>query len=76
MKKILFMCIFLLVLLSACNQQLTTDNNIGTNDKTNTANDQLYCTADVKECPDGSFVARNPEKNCEFEECLGEEKNY
>lgn len=29
------------------------------------------CTADVKECPDGSFVARDPERNCEFKECPG-----
>ncbi len=29
----------------------------------------VFCTADVKECPDGTFVSRNPENNCEFYEC-------
>jgi hypothetical protein len=29
----------------------------------------IFCTMDVKECSDGSFVARDPSKNCEFKEC-------
>jgi len=28
-----------------------------------------FCTADVFECPDGSFVQRNPDNNCEFNTC-------
>lgn len=31
--------------------------------------EQKFCTQDVKECPDASFVGRDPEKNCEFREC-------
>lgn len=27
------------------------------------------CTADVKECADGSYVSRNPKNNCEFDPC-------
>ncbi len=27
------------------------------------------CAADVKECPDGTFVSRNPDNDCEFYEC-------
>lgn len=27
------------------------------------------CTQDIKRCPDGSSVSRNPEKECKFEEC-------
>ncbi len=27
------------------------------------------CAADVMECPDGTFVSRNPKNNCEFYEC-------
>lgn len=27
------------------------------------------CTQDVLECDDGSFVSRNPNNNCEFNEC-------
>lgn len=28
-----------------------------------------FCTMDVMTCPDGSFVARDPEKNCDFRPC-------
>eukprot|EP01104_Vermistella_antarctica_P009007 TRINITY_DN22_c0_g1_i3.p1 TRINITY_DN22_c0_g1~~TRINITY_DN22_c0_g1_i3.p1 ORF type:complete len:383 (-),score=54.50 TRINITY_DN22_c0_g1_i3:45-1193(-) len=31
------------------------------------AND--VCTEEAKECPDGTFVARNPKNNCKFDEC-------
>ncbi|MEX2016958.1 MAG: cupredoxin family copper-binding protein [Candidatus Pacearchaeota archaeon] len=31
--------------------------------------DGVYCTADVFECPDGSFVSRNSNNNCEFFAC-------
>ena len=30
---------------------------------------QIACTADVRQCPDGSYVARDPAKNCEFKQC-------
>jgi hypothetical protein len=30
------------------------------------------CAADVMECPDGSFVARDPNNNCEFFQCTDE----
>jgi len=30
--------------------------------------DSVFCTADVKECPDGSYVSRSG-PNCEFAEC-------
>lgn len=30
------------------------------------------CTADVKKCSDGSYVARNPFQNCQFSACPGE----
>lgn len=33
--------------------------------------DQVFCTQDVQECPDGSFVSRQP-PNCEFAPCPGE----
>lgn len=28
-----------------------------------------YCTKDLKICPDGKSVARNPKNNCEFDAC-------
>ena len=36
------------------------------------ADDSIVCTADVKICPDGSFVSRNPNKGCPFARCPGE----
>ena len=36
------------------------------------ADDPLMCTTDVKTCPDGSFVSRNPNKGCAFARCPGE----
>lgn len=51
-------------------QQTGTQNTLkDTIEDTINSNDQIYCIADVMECPDGSFVAREPEKNCEFKEC-------
>lgn len=29
----------------------------------------VACTADVMECPDGTFVSRNPANNCAFYDC-------
>lgn len=31
----------------------------------------IFCTADVKPCPDGSFVSRNPANGCAFDPCPG-----
>jgi hypothetical protein len=31
--------------------------------------DQVFCTADAKLCPDGSYVGRVPTNNCEFAPC-------
>ncbi len=28
-----------------------------------------FCTQDAKECPDGSFVSRDSDNNCEFKPC-------
>jgi hypothetical protein len=31
----------------------------------------IFCAADVKRCPDGSFVSRNPASGCAFDLCPG-----
>ncbi|MDQ1316014.1 MAG: hypothetical protein QG662_2123 [Pseudomonadota bacterium] len=33
--------------------------------------DAILCTADVRLCPDGSTVSRNPAKGCAFNACPG-----
>ncbi|MEM4397837.1 MAG: hypothetical protein QW757_04405, partial [Candidatus Woesearchaeota archaeon] len=36
---------------------------------------KVACTDDMKQCPDGSYVTRNPLNNCNFYPCPGEETN-
>lgn len=31
----------------------------------------IACTLEAKQCADGSYVGRDPEKNCDFKECPG-----
>jgi len=33
--------------------------------------DPIVCAADVKQCPDGSYVSRNPANGCAFDACPG-----
>jgi hypothetical protein len=35
---------------------------------------ETFCTQDVKQCPDGSYVSRNPNNNCEFFPCENEQE--
>jgi hypothetical protein len=32
----------------------------------------LVCPTDVKLCPDGRYVNRSPDKECEFDACSGD----
>lgn len=34
----------------------------------------VFCPTDMKECPDGSSVSRDPENNCQFRACPPAEK--
>lgn len=34
----------------------------------------VFCTMDAKMCPDGSYVGRDPENNCEFYDCPSEDE--
>ncbi len=33
--------------------------------------DPVVCAADVRQCPDGNFVSRNPDNGCAFDACPG-----
>lgn len=60
MKEIIITAMLLfLILLTSCSQTEFTKEEL----------EQIVCTADVSECPDGSFVGRDPMNNCEFKEC-------
>ena len=37
--------------------------------------EEYFCTADVKMCPDGSYVSRMRDGGCKFADCPGEETN-
>lgn len=39
----------------------------------NTNENEIVCTLDIKICPDGSEVSRDPNSNCEFSQCPGQE---
>ncbi|MBI5002469.1 hypothetical protein HZC31_03730 [Candidatus Woesearchaeota archaeon] len=60
MKQIVLVILLLSVILTtSCSQTEFTKEEL----------EQIVCTADVSECPDGSFVGRDPMNNCEFKEC-------
>lgn len=66
MNKMMFA--FSLFILAACKpviEKPDEKNNSGNNH----ADDQVFCTQDVNICPDGSAVARDPNKQCEFKPC-------
>lgn len=52
-----------------------TDNTCKHPDLIGRAVDNIYCTQDVKQCSDGSYVSRDPKNNCEFRECPRTEFN-
>jgi outer membrane lipoprotein-sorting protein len=56
MMKKLFFLLVLVVVLFGCSQKQP-------------VNDAKACSEDAKECPDGSFVSRNPDLDCEFNPC-------
>jgi len=47
--------------------QYTPQNNRIIAEDTN--NNDIFCTDDVNECPDGTFVSRDPKTGCSFEPC-------
>ena len=57
--KLLIILIVLLLMASAVGYAV--HNSIG--------KDDLACMADAKICPDGSYVSRNPDLDCEFNSC-------
>lgn len=51
------------------------NNHLGVNvsDEINDdSSEMIFCTMDAKVCPDGSFVGRDGENNCDFFPCPGE----
>lgn len=63
MKKIIFAFLFLFLISSQIYAEEDLNSNVN-------IENPVVCTMDVKECPDGSFVSRDPTNNCEFFPCL------
>ncbi|MEK6867350.1 MAG: hypothetical protein AABX98_00865 [Nanoarchaeota archaeon] len=60
MKQLIMIAVLLtMVLTASCSETAFTKEEL----------EQIFCTADVQECPNGSFVGRDPLNNCEFKEC-------
>jgi hypothetical protein len=57
--------ILALVLVAGC----ATSNTQTQNNTNGNPDEQLACTEEAMECPDGSFVGRNPSNNCAFDAC-------
>jgi len=59
MRQKIVLMLLITVALSACNgdKQLPKRST------------DVICTADVNVCPDGHYVTRNPQNDCEFDAC-------
>ncbi len=62
MKSIWITILVLAVVCVATYFLMREDNNLADQ------NENVYCTLDAMQCPDGSYVGRVP-PSCEFEEC-------
>ncbi|MFA5126550.1 MAG: hypothetical protein WC465_00935 [Patescibacteria group bacterium] len=73
MKNNIFIIIIILALIASAAFYFLRNKKppINQSDKNNSKNQEVYCTAEVKECPDGSFVGRVPPA-CEFAPCPGD----
>lgn len=61
--------LLLLILIACAQQEAATETNLTEQYSNETAQpESVRCTQEVRECPDGSFVSREP-PNCEFKEC-------
>lgn len=68
--RILMQFVFSILFLAGCEaKDVGKSNEFATNPR------EIVCTTDVRECPDGTYVARDPAKTCEFKPCKGEEKS-
>ena len=69
MKKLLLLgFITTTILVGGCtiNNNQSDSNLLPVNDS---GNNQIFCSQEAQECPDGTFVSRDTDNNCEFEPC-------
>jgi hypothetical protein len=72
-RKNIVILIILLIILGALaiflSSKVIENNNLNSTLSSDGSDEMKVCIADVKQCPDGSFVSRDPDKNCEFRQC-------
>lgn len=69
MHKNLWMSLLTVCLLAGCQISPTANNakQLGANHQV--VPEATSCIMDVQACPDGSYVSRDPAKNCAFRAC-------
>ena len=65
MKKIYLILLIVPLLLAGCGAVSVVDEN----QNTDSVNEPIYCAADAKLCPDGLYVGRDDNNNCQFHPC-------
>lgn len=71
-KQVIVLIIVLLIIFGIAytlNKDSKKTNNTPNNTGSNTGRGAVYCTQEVKECPDGSFVGRDPSRGCAYRRC-------
>jgi len=70
-KKIAIIAIILLFIVSivGCAKEGPATRQDTQTDKGDNQDDKVFCAQDVKQCSDGTYVSRNPNNDCEFDEC-------
>lgn len=70
MKKVYLILLVVPLLLVGCGAVSVVDENQNVNSANlNSVDEPIYCTADAKLCPDGSYVGRDSNNDCQFYPC-------
>lgn len=69
MKRFVVLTIFLFISSKSFAMASTPDTK---NPEKHNESELMFCAADAKACPDGSYVARDPKNDCKFKACPGE----
>ena len=73
--KTIILLIIIMTFVASCNQKEQNTTPVQTIKTKAQIKSIKSCTADVKECADGSYIGRDPENNCKFEKCPNGEKS-
>lgn len=69
MQKNLWMSLLTVSLLAGCQVAPSTTTSTAPSSSVPVVAEATTCIMDVQACPDGSYVSRDPAKNCAFRTC-------